>query len=179
MTLKNKLYIIVPLVASVILIVVFSFLASDFKIVGKDPGEERGVPEIDFRLPNGQNTSLKSLKGTPVLLNFWAAWCEPCLDEMPTLRSLEKIYKKRGLIVLAINIEDVSAEELEPKLQGLKLPENLIFNVSRSQIAAYKLEGIPVTILIDKKGDIKKVFEGPRDWDSAEMLQQLDTLLKD
>jgi hypothetical protein len=79
---------------------------------------------------------------------------------------------------LAINIEDVAEEDLRGRLMGIKLPENLIFQASKAQLAAYKLEGIPVSILLDKDGAILKVFEGPRDWDSTEMVRQLEELLK-
>jgi len=178
MTLKSKLYIIVPVVLSLVLIVVFSLVSRDFKISGSTDGQDLSAPDIEFKFPNGRSGSLKSLRGTPVLINFWATWCEPCLEEMPSLRELERIYRNRGLHVLAINIEDVAEEDLRARLVGIKLPENLIFQASKAQLAAYKLEGIPVSILLDKDGAVLKVFEGPRDWDSTEMVRQLEELLK-
>lgn len=179
MTLKSKLYILLPVVISVLLIVVFSLISRDFKISGSTDTQDLSAPDIEFKLPNGRSSSLKSLRGTPVLINFWATWCEPCLEEMPSLRELERIYRNRGLHVLAINIEDVAEEDLRGRLEGLKLPENLIFQASKSQLAAYKLEGIPVSILLDKNGAVLKTFEGPRDWDSTEMIHQLEALLKE
>jgi hypothetical protein len=96
---------------------------------------------------------------------------------MPSLSVLEKNYKGRGLTLLAVNIQESPESELRDKLVGIHLPQNLIFNVKRSQISQYKLEGIPYTIFINREGRPIKTFEGPRDWASPEMFGQIDELL--
>jgi hypothetical protein len=99
------------------------------------------------------------------------------MEEMPSLSVLEKNYKSHGLTVLAVNIQESPESELRDKLEGIRLPQNLIFNVKRSQISQYKLEGIPYTIFINREGRPVKTFEGPRDWASPEMFRQIDELL--
>ena len=116
---------------------------------------------------------------TPVLVHFWATWCEPCMEEMPSLRALEKHYRNRGLVLLAINIQETPFEELQDKLVGIQVPENLIFNVKRSQIASYQIEGIPFSVLLDKNGKPRQTFEGPRNWNSQEILSQIDLVLRE
>jgi hypothetical protein len=76
-----------------------------------------------------------------------------------------------------VNIQESPESELRDKLEGIRLPQNLIFNVKRSQISQYKLEGIPYTIFINREGRPVKTFEGPRDWASPEMFRQIDELL--
>jgi len=179
MLLKNKLYILVPVVTSLVIIISFLLISKEFKIGSTLEEDLKGPPPVEFKLSNGKKTTLEELKGRAILLNFWATWCEPCMQEMPSLRALEKHYKNRGLMVLAINIQETPYEELQDKLEGISTPENLIFNVKRSQIAAYNIEGIPYSILIDKSGNPKQTFEGPRMWHSPEVIAQIDQLLKE
>lgn len=177
MTLKKKWVIGVPVVVIAGIFVFFSLVSSDIKIESELEKKDKLAPQLDFKLPDGNDSSLESLRGTALLLNFWATWCAPCLEEMPSLRALEEHFPN-SLKVLAINIQETSKAELEDKLQGTVFPRNLIFNVKRSQIAHYKLEGIPFSILINREGIPVKTYEGPRDWDSSEMLREIKELLK-
>ncbi|NBT58011.1 TlpA family protein disulfide reductase [bacterium] len=177
MALSKKIVIAVPLIATISIVVFFSRISQDIQIESPLEKEEKLVPKLDFHLPNGQRVSLHDFQGRSVLMNFWATWCEPCLEEMPSLKALEKNYRSHGLTVLAINIEETPESDLRDKLTGLELPSNLIFNVKRSQISHYKLEGIPYTIFINREGRPVKNFEGPRDWASPEMFKLIDQLL--
>lgn len=177
MLLKHKIYIFVPIAAIIVITVLFISLSPKFEIQNTLEEDFVGTPSMELRLPNGKHTTLRDFKGQLVLLNFWATWCEPCLEEMPSLRALEKHYKNKGLTVLAINIQESPFEELRDKLTGIAVPENLIFNVKRSQIATYQIEGIPLSILFDKSGKQIEVFEGPRVWNSPEMLSHFDKIL--
>jgi len=177
MALHKKWVIGIPLLAIIVLFVFFSMVSSDFKIESELDRKESLAPVIDFKLPDGTASSLEALRGTPLLINFWASWCSPCLEEMPSLRALEKHFPQK-LKVLAINIQETPRSELEDKLQGVALPTHVLFNVKRSQIAQYKIESIPFSILINHEGRPIKTFEGPRDWDSASMIREIQELLK-
>lgn len=179
MLLKHKIYILAPVVAILLITVLFISFSSKIEIQNTLESDFAGTPPLEFRLANGKNASLKDLKGHVVLLNFWATWCEPCLEEMPSLRDLEKHYKDQSLVILAINIQETPFEELQEKLEGITTPQNLIFNVKRSQIATYQIEGIPYSILLDKNGIQKQVFEGPRNWNSPEIISQIDKILEE
>ncbi|MFM8270056.1 MAG: TlpA family protein disulfide reductase [Pseudomonadota bacterium] len=177
MAIRKKIIFAVPVAAIIGLVVFFTLVSQDIQIESSLEKEESLVPNLELRLPGGQQVDLKNLKGKAVLLNFWATWCEPCLEEMPSLSVLEKNYRSHGLMVLAVNIQESPESELREKLEGIRVPQNLIFNVKRSQISQYKLEGIPYTIFINREGRPIKTFEGPRDWSSPEMFKQMDELL--
>src|SRR4051812_8468449 len=81
------------------------------------------APEIEFEMPDGKSTSIQKLRGRVVLLNFWASWCGPCIEEMPSLRMLEQHYKNKGFIVLAFNISE-SKEQIRGRLGGSEMPDN-------------------------------------------------------
>ena len=178
MNLKTKLTLIVPAIAIVIIIIAFSLVSSDLVIQGEVERNNLFTPELELTLADGQQVNLSGLRSSPVLLNFWATWCQPCLDEMPSLATLEKRFGFGKLLLLAINIQESPRNELAEKLEGLTLPKNLIFNVKRSQISAYKLEGLPYSILLNKKGIPVKTYEGRQAWDSPQMIQELEELIQ-
>jgi thiol-disulfide isomerase/thioredoxin len=152
-------------------------ISQDLQIESSLEREENLAPQMEFSLPDGTKASLDQFKGNYVLVNFWATWCEPCLEEMPSLRALDLLYKNRGLRVLAINIQETPKEKLEESLEKIALPENTVFNVKRSQISRYQLEGIPFSILINKAGKPIKTFEGSREWTSRAVLAEINQLI--
>ena len=103
--------------------------------------------------------SLKDFKGQVVLLNFWATWCKPCRDELPYLEAIHKKYKKLGFSVVGVNIdEEVQlASELVKKTK-LTFPS---FSDPKSKVSdLYKIEAMPSTIMIDRKGNWRYLYNG-------------------
>ena len=177
MSLQKRWVVGIPVLVTLSIFVFFSLVSSDIKIESEFEKKDRMAPQLEFKLPDGSASNLESLRGTALLLNFWATWCNPCLEEMPSLRALEEHFPS-NLKVLAINIQETPRAELEDKIQGIVLPRNLIFNVKRSQIAQYKLEGLPYSIFVNREGIPVKTYEGPRNWDSPEILKEIKELLK-
>ena len=85
-----------------------------------------GQPVADFSLPDlqGRTVSLSSLKGKVVFINVWATWCQPCVDEMPTIQRLHDQLKPRGLEVLTVSLDPLGAQIVTPfiKKYGLSFP---------------------------------------------------------
>lgn len=135
------------------------------------------APEIEFDMPNGKGSSLKDQRGTTLMLNFWATWCEPCMEEMPDLRALENHFRDRGFVLLALNVQDPDSENLRATIAGEKMPQNLIFRFNRNQLRAYPIEGIPLSLIIDKKGVVRRIYHGPRKWVTPEMIREIETIL--
>ena len=120
-----------------------------------------GKPAPDFQLSSldGQPVSLSDLKGSPVLLNFWATWCGPCRGEMPYLQQIYEKWQVMGLVLLAINIGESSSDVGEfMQDQGLSLP---VLLDSEGEISAqYGIEYIPATFFIDSEGIVQEVKVG-------------------
>jgi peroxiredoxin len=127
------------------------------------PTEGTGVgnlaPGFQLQSLDGQSVSLSDLQGKPVLLNFWATRCPPCVSEMPYLQEIYNEWSETELILLAINIGESSAKVKEfMQSHSLSLPVLLDTNQDIAQ--EYNIRYIPTTFLIDKKGIIQATKVG-------------------
>jgi peroxiredoxin len=117
------------------------------------------APDFQFGGPDEQPVSLSDFQGSPVLLNFWATWCGPCVHEMPYLQQVWDEWQARGLVLLAINImESSSAVQSFMQSQGLSFP--VLLDGDGAIAAKYGIEGIPTTFFIDGEGIIQQVQVG-------------------
>lgn len=124
-------------------------------------GPSVGKPAPDFQLSSldGQLVSLSDLKGSPVLLNFWASWCGPCVHEMPYLQQIYEKWQVMGLVLLAINImESPSEVDNFMQSQGLNFP--VLLDSNGAIATQYDIQAIPTTFLIDSSGIVQEVRVG-------------------
>jgi cytochrome c biogenesis protein CcmG, thiol:disulfide interchange protein DsbE len=142
-------------------------------------GPKAGDPAPPLRLPavGGPEVDLRSFAGRVVLVNFWATWCPPCVEEMPSLEKLHRTLGPRGLVVLG-----VSADEDEAALLSFLKRVPVSFTVLRDpggRVAAsrYRATGYPETFVIDGAGVIREVFVGPAQWDTPAALDHFRGLL--
>lgn len=112
-----------------------------------------GRPAPDFSLPllNGGTLVFHSLRGKPVLLNFWASWCAPCREETPLLVRLHKIYGPRGVAFVGINAEDQPADARQFVAQ-YHVDYAVAHIDDERLIDAFGVPGLPTTILIGADG---------------------------
>ena len=125
--------------------------------------EVQTEPALDFELQvlTGEMVSLSDFRGKPVLINFWATWCPPCIQEMPLLQEIADVYEEE-LVVLAINGGDsmeqirAFAEAFEYTLIFLADPENTLS-------LEYSVRGFPTSFFIDAEGLIQGTYIGMMD----------------
>ncbi len=121
-----------------------------------------GAPAIAFDLKSldGKSVGLASFRGKPLVLNFFASWCDPCRDEMPLINELASKAAKDGYSVLGIAVEDTRAAVSE-----FAKETNLVFSIAldlNSTVKrAYRIFGPPATFFIDGQGVIRDVVLGP------------------
>jgi cytochrome c biogenesis protein CcmG/thiol:disulfide interchange protein DsbE len=120
-----------------------------------------GRPAPDFTLPlfSGGTLNLHSLKGKPVLLNFWASWCVPCREETPLLVRLHKTYRPRGIVFVGVNVED-DERAARAFLQQYHVDYPVVHSVDDGLIDAYAIPGIPTTVFIGANGVVVDKFSG-------------------
>jgi thiol-disulfide isomerase/thioredoxin len=131
------------------------------------------APALAFTGPDGQPTTLAALKGKTLLVNLWATWCAPCLKEMPSLDALQKEMGGPDFAVVAINIDTRNLDKPKTWLADNRItalpfyadPQAATFQVLR---AAHKVEGMPVSLIVDKAGCELGIIQGPADWASAD-----------
>lgn len=138
------------------------------------PGRIPVAPELNAAAPNfelvdinGQRIRLAERFGAPVIVNFWATWCEPCRIEMPILQAVYERFSPYGLRILAVNLGEAPGAVREWQ-QAFGLTYNLLLDPSQAVAALYRLRGQPSTFIIAPSGIITQIFYGPA---SAETLE--------
>jgi cytochrome c biogenesis protein CcmG, thiol:disulfide interchange protein DsbE len=136
-----------------------------------------GKPAVDFPLTlAGKSERLSDLKGKVVVLNFWATWCPPCVEETPSLNRLQTYIDSRGGMVLGVSIdEDSAAYELFLRDHSVVFPTYR--DATKKTSTDYGTSIFPETYIIDRHGKIARKFVGEQQWDSAEMLAYFDSVL--
>lgn len=133
--------------------------------------------EFSLSTPAGGRLTLSQFRGKVRLVNFWATWCPPCRQEMPSMERLYRRHKDHGFTILAVSI-DTNTRAVPPfvKRFGLTFPVAL----DPSGVAAndYFVRSIPASFLIDRGGNIIALALGARDWDGTAADALLDTLLR-
>lgn len=150
------------------------------KLLGETLDQHRPVPlDIPFQTRGGKALTLADFKGKIVALNFWATWCEPCVDEMPALQRLANDYKDEGFALVAVAEDFRGFETIERFLVRHRLhaidpywdERNRLFN-------AFQIRGLPATVMIDRQGrEIGRVI-GFVDWDGKETRDFIETLIR-
>ena len=140
--------------------------------------EGSAAPDFTVKDLDGKDVALSSLKGSVVLVNFWATWCPPCKEEIPSMIKLNQAMAGKAFRMLAISIDEGGKEAVDGFFKGNRdLPTYLDTEAKVSQL--YGTTGVPETFIVDKKGKIRKKIVGGIDWNSAEVLSYLDLLMKE
>lgn len=147
------------------------------------PAVGHQAPDFTLRDSEGRSVQLSRVLGDKaVLLNFWAMWCPPCREEMPTMERAYREYKAKGLEILAVSIDFGDEAEVAAKVREFMADLKLTFPAlldPRNQVArTYRLRGLPATFLIDRQGVIRGEEIGYRDWVSPESRKKIEQLLK-
>ncbi len=146
----------------------------------KGPGPTIGGPALDFTLTDmqGQQVTLEQFRGKVVILNFWATWCPPCREEMPSMEALYRTYKDRGLVMLAVNVEENGFQAVSSFLNRTPHSFPILLDINAEVQNKYKVFRFPETFLIDRNGNIVDKIIGGRDWMSPQIVSKVNFLLE-
>ena len=153
---------------------------SSFDTAGKQRFK-KGVHAPDFTLPdlNGKRVSLADYKGRVVLLNIWATWCAPCVEEMPSMEKLHQELKDEKFVILAVSIDESGAKAVRPFMKKHKLSFPALIDSAGTLNNLYRTTGVPESFIIDKQGRILEEIIGPRDWAAPGALKYFRSLLQE
>ncbi|MBI4296185.1 MAG: TlpA family protein disulfide reductase [Chloroflexi bacterium] len=118
-------------------------------------------PSADFTLPlfSGGNLTLSSLRGKPVVINFWASWCVPCREEAPILERTWRLYKDKGVTFIGVDIQDRESDaRAYIKEFGITYPNGP--DIGGKFTIDYGVSGIPVTFFVNREGLIVSRWVG-------------------
>lgn len=153
----------------------------------EDSGEGAGAgfrpypgapPPPELRLPDlqGRVHDLRDYRGRVVLVNFWASWCPPCVEELPSLNRFVRDYRPRGLEVLAVDVAE-PREQLEAFLRRMPVEARILLDREGVTVRPWKVFGYPTNVLVDRMGRMRYLRYGGLDWDDPEVRAVVDGLL--
>jgi thiol-disulfide isomerase/thioredoxin len=117
------------------------------------------APDFYFETPEGEPSSISQFSDRPVLVNFWATWCMPCVHEMPYIQQVYEDWPEEELAVLAINIQE-SSSQVSQFMQSHGFSFTVLLDSNGKVAQRYNVHGIPTTFIIDKYGYIQNVSVG-------------------
>lgn len=136
----------------------------------------RPAPQLSLTDLDGKTWDLSALQGRAVLLNFWATWCEPCREEMPSLQALATRHRADPMIVLTINYQE-SEPGIRRFLEGVPLGLPILLDRDGSATKAWTPRVFPTTVMIDRSGQPRHQIVGAVDWNGDEARRWVHDLL--
>lgn len=122
------------------------------------------APDFTADLADGSTFTLSEQRGKVVLLNFWATWCGPCVEEMPAFEKLHKEYGEEVAVLAVNSLEDEETVRQFVAETGYTFP--IAFDVEGTVNMKYPTDGIPYTLVIGKDGTVQNIFVGATDADT-------------
>ena len=142
-------------------------------VIHKDP---KVYDNVIFQDKNDRKLNIKEFRGNLILLNFWATWCEPCKEEMPSLNRLQENENLSNLKIFAINISQESKKKVDDFFKDLNI-ENFdpYYDAPTTLAKTFSLRGVPTSILLDKDGKEFSRIIGSIDFDDKNFIEWLKT----
>ena len=139
--------------------------------------EKRATPPLELKDMHGKLHSLADYSGQVVMVNFWAGWCHPCLQEIPQLIELAESLKDKPFTILAVNVA------AEKKIAGYgfvkKMDEHMVIlmDIDSKAFESWKGIGLPSTFVLDPAGVIRYEAYGPVNWNRADVVAAFTALM--
>lgn len=142
--------------------------------------EKTGVPNVKAKDLTGTSFELRSLQGKVVILNFWASWCSPCVEEVPSLIKLVKEFK--GDIQLIAVSGDSSIEDIQvflksfPELKNVNI--KIVWDEDRSLMKQFNISRLPESLVLDKDQKLVKKLVGSINWYNKDSVDYINGLIR-
>jgi cytochrome c biogenesis protein CcmG, thiol:disulfide interchange protein DsbE len=132
-----------------------------------------GMAAPDFAVKDSDRTvTLSQFKGQVLVLNFWATWCPPCIEEMPSLVRMQQVMKSKGVTVLAVSV-DVDEGNYRRFLVDHKVNLLTVRDPDQKSNSLYGTFKFPETYIIDRNGVVRRKFIGAVEWTAPEVVEFL------
>lgn len=141
--------------------------------------DKKKVPHCCLEALNGEKVQLAGLKDKIIFLNFWASWCGPCKEEMPSIETLYQRYKEREIVFLTISVDYEGPEPVRKFIEKHRYRFPVLLDPKGKTLDLFEINKIPATLIIDRKGKMIGRVIGPRNWSSPEVYSLIDQMLND
>ena len=142
------------------------------------PQRTQAARDFTVPTPAGGALRLADYRGKVVFVNFWATWCPPCKEEMPSMERLYQRFKERGFIVLAVSVDAEGAGAVNRFVKENKLTYPIGLDPQMALASEYGVRALPSSFFVDRRGILVAVALGPREWDSKAARELVESLLK-
>lgn len=139
--------------------------------------DKKLAPDFVLKDIDGNEHRLSNYRGKVVLVNFWATWCPPCRDEMPSMDRAYKKFKKAGMVILAIDIGE-DEDDIFKFTADYPVSFPLLMDKDSSVIRQWAVTALPTTYIVDPAGRLFYRAVGGREWDDDALITQLMSLQK-
>lgn len=139
----------------------------------------RRAPDVPFRDAEGRARTFADFPGQVLLVNFWATWCAPCVEEMPALDRLQAAKGSERFQVIAVSQDRDGAAKAGPFMRDLGLGALALYTDADWSVGrALEMRGLPTTFLIDTQGRLRGRYLGPAHWDGPDAARLIDWALE-
>jgi thiol-disulfide isomerase/thioredoxin len=135
------------------------------------------TPALVLKDLQGAPHDLAQYRGKVVLVNFWATWCEPCRDEMPSMQRLQRRFEGKPFVVIAVNVGESEAR-IGEFLQKLPLDFLILRDHSSAAMKAWGVRGLPASFVVGRDGRIRYSHIGELNWDDEKLAATVERLLR-
>ncbi len=122
------------------------------------------LPDLELTRTDGTKALLSSIPAKVMLINFWATWCEACMEEMPSLVKLHEEYKQHGLEVIGINLDEKPSQAIASTAAEFGMKFQNFTDADGKLGDAFDVHAIPLTVIVDGSRKILEKVAGDRDW---------------
>ncbi len=176
-----RLFIVIPVLLTLALMA-YGYLTRGGTPEGKAQGPLQvgdTAPLFSYPSLKGEDVSLADFRGKKVVLvNVWATWCPSCREEMPRLETLNRAMEGEDFVILAVSIDALGAQVVEPFVRGLGLSYPILLDPKQTVKKLYRTTGVPESFLVDKEGRLAHKLIGPEEWDRPAIISSLKQLTK-
>lgn len=146
--------------------------------LGLRPMEPVPAPPLAMADLDGRHHDLNDYRGEVLLLSFWASWCPPCVEELPSLNRLQADYADRGLRVLSIDVGE-PREVVEAFLEKIPVDFPVLHDIQGETVGTWKIYAYPTNYLVDHEGRLRYGHFGALDWGLPESRAPIEALLRE
>jgi len=170
-----------PVLAGVAVVIIIAVIAA-FVFTGQQKKFEpmvAGAEALEFTLPDleGEPVNLSDFRGKVVFLNFWATWCKPCEDEMPSMQALYEDLSGQPFEIVAVSVDGEPPQVVRDFVTEYGITFTVLHDQTGRLKESYKTTGVPETFIIDQNGVVAEKVWGPRDWNSPDAISTIKNLL--
>ena len=136
-------------------------------------------PQLGFTLPGltGQQRSLDEFSGRVVLVNFWASWCTPCIEELPSIHRLIEAMQEKPFAVIGVNVAE-PVLRVRTAVRRLEMKFPVLLDTDSRVFKGWGATVLPTAYVLDRSGRVLYIGRGPLVWDRVDIVEMLNQLLE-